>query len=60
MGKRKEIYFRDQLPPDPVEECPADCKYLRDLICHYLLDTGKARGCKPGKDCRRYAGRVLS
>ena len=23
-------------------------------VCHYLLDTGKKRGCPPGKECIHY------
>lgn len=57
MRKRKQNYFRDQLPPDPVEDCRKSCMYLRDGVCHFLLDTGYLRGCDPGKKCTRYKRR---
>ena len=26
--------------------------------CHYLIDTGKSRGCEPGVGCVRKAARI--
>lgn len=45
------------IAPDPVKDCPNDCKYL--LIepikhCNYLLTEGKPRGCAGNKNCKRY------
>lgn len=47
-------------------EC-AGCAYWRVLgtsqgpklwACHYLIDTGKSRGCEPGVGCVRKAARI--
>ena len=44
---------------EAMAKCPDDCihKHLVGgipVICGYLLDTGKMRGCDPGMDCIRY------
>lgn len=26
--------------------------------CHYMLDTGKLRGCEPGAECTRKAAKI--
>ena len=41
-----------------VENHPCEgCHYWRDaglcFCCHYLLVTGKMRGCEPGENCIR-------
>ena len=58
MGKRKNVYFKELLPPDPVEKCPADCVFYRDYVCNYFLDTRELRGCEPGKNCEKYKRRA--
>ncbi len=43
---------------DPVARCRSDCKYLNThgmRSCHYVVMTGKPRGCNGGRDCERYA-----
>lgn len=50
----------------PARKTCKGCKYLRsaanaggeggEQICHYLIDTGKKRGCPAGK-CDKYEGR---
>ena len=47
---------------DPIRKCPKDCRYRGEAggmqICNYLLHpenpTREPRGCKGGKDCKRY------
>lgn len=47
-------------------EC-AGCAYWRVLgtskgsklwACHYMIDTGKMRGCEPGNECIHKAARI--
>ena len=40
-----------------IKSCCEGCHYWRDVYvcyaCHYLLVTGKRRGCSPGADCTK-------
>nr|DAZ77264.1 MAG TPA: hypothetical protein [Caudoviricetes sp.] len=47
-------------------EC-VGCAYWRVLgtsrgpklwACHYMVDTGRMRGCEPGADCTRRAAKI--
>lgn len=43
------------------------CKFWRSIngsgterlhVCHYIIDYGISRGCKPGDECTRYEERT--
>ena len=46
------------LPPDPIEECPEDCRYRTKsgniISCDYILAHYRKRGCRGGKECTAY------
>lgn len=69
FASARDIEPKKIKPPKPMKVddslCRTGCKHWRPLAstidsnfatrcCHYILDTGHPRGCKPGKDCTRY------
>ena len=48
----------DGMPRDPIKDCPKDCIYRVQSgaieSCDYIIAHYVPRGCKGGRDCKRY------
>lgn len=69
FASARDIEPKKRKPPKPMKVddslCRAGCKYWRTVAdttdkhggakcCHYILDTGKRRGCEGGSKCDKY------